>query len=566
MLPGSFIFAVDGDRALYEAARGFTTEGKPAPFSVDAHGLKLAAETMGSVAVVASTPGRWLLATDALGTYPLYYSKLGGGLLFSSLLRPLARALSRVVTLEPDLTAILEMLQADYALSGRSHFRDIRQLMPGQVLAYEPVSGSFALSETSDLWTGFATGNTERIAAAYWERLQQAATRCFDDHSDTGLMFSAGWDSRTILGAMQAHPGYDRVVCYTHGDPRCRELAIVGRMCRELGLRHVTRPLAAEAFALDHLERAFARTESLDGQWAQASQTLADMGVGCITCGLYGEIIGGHHGFIRLLRGYKQLTATAAELAPRLGAPSRQVADMGLLASLLSKRYHRKPLCVRRELWAEHPSMLDEMLAEVRTDLARLAERGVRGNDALAEAFMTEHRHSQYAASQIRSCRANVDIAMLFADHECMRIATAVPLHTKFVNRVDRAMLKAYAPQLARYPTAATLVPAGWPTISQEASRLVRRTYERGRWRLHSATRGSVPAPHFGWWDFEFLRDGKLFHTILDDLRLDIWDKQAVARRIDANSRNVATMNWRSESSLLIQDMLRMASVDMMLR
>lgn len=563
----STLFAVDGDKAIYEGAHRFAEEGAPELFRIDSSRLTLLTGCRGNVAALDLKSGSCFLAVEPLGAYPLYYSRVAGGLMFSSLLRPLARALSYVAPLELDQIAIIELLQADYMLAGRSHFRGIRRLMPGQTVKYDQDSESLVLSEASDLWSASEGGAGARTAELCWERLQQAVHSCFDDSADTALMFSAGWDSRTLLAAMRAHPGLDRLVCYVHGDLQSRELAIAGRICRDLEVRFTAEPLVSEVYSAERLEHVFARTESVDVNWEQASRILKGFGVGCITSGVYGEVLGGHYGSVMLMRGIRQLTGLASELIPRPRRPSPQGSiDLDRLVGPLTRRNQKRPFHLRPEVWEQDPLIVKKIESDVRAELQRLVRRGVRDDDALVEAFITEHRGAQYASAQMRSCRANVDVAMPFTDVPLARLASAICHHDKVVNSLNRQMLRKYAPKLCAYPTSATLVPASWPISTQEASRFVRRSYERTRWQLYSMTNGAVSFPHFGWWQFEFLSDGEVFHSILDSLQADLWDRAAVAQRIDANSAGASQTRRRSESSLLLQDMLRMAGVDLALR
>ena len=94
--------------------------------------------------------GTWHLATEWTGSFPLYYVVVDGGLLFSSRLRPLAR----IAGASLDLVGILEVLERYSTLAGRTHFEEIRRLLPGQILRYEPGSGRLSVRETSALWAG----------------------------------------------------------------------------------------------------------------------------------------------------------------------------------------------------------------------------------------------------------------------------------------------------------------------------------------------------------------------------------------------------------------------------
>ena len=91
LAPDGTRFAVDGDKALHGSACGLASRAREELFAVSAGSARLSPACAGNVAGVDPSGDRWLIATEPLGTYPLYYSRLAGGLLFSSLLSPLAR-------------------------------------------------------------------------------------------------------------------------------------------------------------------------------------------------------------------------------------------------------------------------------------------------------------------------------------------------------------------------------------------------------------------------------------------------------------------------------------------
>jgi asparagine synthetase B (glutamine-hydrolysing) len=133
-----------------------------------------------------------------------------------------------------------------------------------------------------------------------------------------------------------------------------------------------------------------------------------------------------------------------------------------------------------------------------------------------------------------------VDVAMPYADRELLAFVTRIPLSLKIHNSLNRAMLARRAPELLRYPMAATLVPAGMPIAIQELSRIVRKLKEEMQWQLHARTSGRVPAPRLAWANFEFLRSGDSLRAVLDDLQTDLWDRSAINRSI----RSVTAGEW----------------------
>src|SRR5690606_30502669 len=93
----------------------------------------------------------------------------------------------------------------------------------------------------------------------------------------------------------------------------------------------------------------------------------------------------------------------------------RRVDDaVGLLRSRLSASW--KPRVLKDEVWNALDKPLETIEADLEASIKRLQKRGIREGDRLIEAFIAEHRASQFICSQILSCRAHLDIAVPFAD------------------------------------------------------------------------------------------------------------------------------------------------------
>ena len=83
---------------------------------------------------------------------------------------------------------------------------------------------------------------------------------------------------------------------------------------------------------------------------------------------------------------------------------------------------------------------------------------------------------------------------------------------------------------------AATLASARRSLLTQEASRLVRKAAEVGRWKAHFASAGRIRPPRLSWVNFEFLRSGRELADLLHDLHGEVWDRKAIAARLEAAS------------------------------
>jgi hypothetical protein len=465
-----------------------------------------------------------------------------------------------------DPLGILEFLRHGYILAGRTHYQDIHRLLPGQVIAYEPHRQRLQVHETSSLWVGTANYGAKDIhiiAEAAWTALQGMVQNYLEPQDKHALMLSAGWDSRLLLAAMLEHLGPHRLLTYSHGDLRSSELHIIKDICRHLKIQYRCEPLQNAMFDLDILQRGFDLVGDaiLWSHWHHAGRLLVDTGVKCLTAGVYGEILGGHSGLPKLLRGRKKITAVASELlGSSTGGGRRSNGPFHDVYELLRYREIPKFPGLSRSFWENLPAATEALNADITTTLRRLEKRGITTANQLAEAFVAENRGAQFISAQLLSCRTSVDIALLLGDRDLLLLASRIPLNVKIQNSLNRDILRAHAPDLLRFPTSATLVPAMMPVFLQEASRALRHFVEQGLFKVHLATQGRIGPPHFGWENFEFLRNGRIFHSLVDDLKSDIWDKKALQDYISKIAQ------FARDPHIYPETFLKIYTADLMLR
>lgn len=521
--PGRLV-ALDGEWALYREVPD-RLRWDPDRF-LDAVEDGLDADMMSAGNLVVMDRGREQvrIVVGPTATFPLYYAEHERGLIFSSLLRPLAR----IVSAGLDDLAILEFLRQAYIVGGKTVFKGIRRFLPGQALAYS-VAGRVVPVERSRAWTGRADLDADTAAERAWSGLGTALERGLASGRPS-LMMSGGWDSRTLLAAALDSDG--RISCYTHGDPSGRELRIVRDICLATGVPLRVEPVDARILNPELLAVGFGRTENLVfPHWHRAGRILAESGVDCVTAGVFGEILGGHYGPATLEGAAGKIRSIGRTL---LGFGARTAQGMGLSPRQFLRVSDLEPhWYLQRDYEESIERPRERMNAAIDAAIGRLEARGVEDDVATVEAFITEHRGTQYITAQILSCRAFTDVAVPFAGHELFTFSTQVPLEAKIHNTLNRRMLEQHAPSLLRYPMAATLVPASAPILVQEASRAARKAWERGATALHVQTGGLVSRPRFGWLNFDFLRDGNALHRLIDDLQAPLWDREEIHAQID---------------------------------
>lgn len=556
--------AVDGEQSIYR-----DLEQRRRPFVLQERRLSTGPATRGNVAVAEPDTGELHLATEPSGLFPLYYFRWNGGLAFASHLRPLARALAELDEVEIDPVGLTIFLHGAFYVGERTLFQDIHRVLPGQSLAFRIQDGSIAIRETSRLWATrdskpFVPSSDVEVADRAWKNLTLAARRTAEGTSRAGIFLSAGWDSRTLLAATfeTEVPGLS---AYSHGDLSSREIRLATQIRELAGLEGRTLPLREDLFDLDFLSSLFGRSEwLLFPYWARSAHAANADGCTVAMAGIYGEVLGGHYGPGARSGGVRRVGDVLARLLPLgplqrglLPPPSRED-----LVAELSGTLKARPWCLDDQLWRSHPGLEDAIREAVGGEFRRLANRGITGGASLAEAFTTEHRGAQYIGAQLRSARSALDVAAPFAHQEPLNFAATLPIGRKIHNRINRRILRRHAPDLLGPPLSATLVPASAPIIVQEASRFVRKSGEAVQWRAHRLTDGAIDPPRTGWINFEFLRESDVLDRLADQIRSDIWDREAIVER----TRMVKSDEWEGTLHPLVHQFLKMLTVEWMIR
>jgi hypothetical protein len=514
------VTAVDGEFALYRGVIAAREDRRIRLLRPLNDATVLGTASVGSVVRVSAEGDELVVATDATGTFPVYYAEAAGGLVVGTLLRPLARAIGA----RPDRIATLGFLREGHIVGPSSFFEGIRRLLPGQVLTVRRGRRP-QIAETSDAWVPRQQSGLRVTAEILWEGLTSAVRRALPA-TGTTLMMSGGWDSRTLLAAAGAEQ--IRPTCYSHGDTRSRELAIVRAICRHEGLEARLEEIDDRVLDPQLLELGFARTENVVfPHWQRAGRLIADANSTVVTAGVLGEVLGGHYGPAMMQGGIGKILSVGSTLlgplAPRTESRGPTARDL-----LLRRREFGTHWYLDRDLELSLLPAAGAIDGEIEAQLARFERRGVQDQAALVEAFLTEHRGAQYVSAQLRSCRAYADVAVPFGGGELFSISTAMPIQLKVHNRLNQRLLAQHSPVQLRYPFAATLLPASYPILLQEASRLVRKGASVVRDRFAAMSGGRMEPSRTGWVHFDFLRGSRALETLADSLTLEIWDRDAI--------------------------------------
>jgi hypothetical protein len=156
----------------------------------------------------------------------------------------------------------------------------------------------------------------------------------------------------------------------------------------------------------------------------------------------------------------------------------------------------------------------------------RYIMRGITSRESIIEAYITENRGGQTISSQLKSAATFRPLLAPFCKREFLEFACALPYLQKANNSLNRMMIMKLYPKLLDFPTAAILCRARRPVLWQEATRAVRRAWEKGLWSIYSRSKGRFPAPNLGWTNFQFVHNNVVIADLIDGLHSPLWDKE----------------------------------------
>lgn len=479
-------------------------------------------ENTGTV-IIATTGGQVFLVSDLLASFPTYWSLTPAGLCVSNRLTELSNHCNST----PDPVGIIEFLRFGYCVGDRTLASDIRRLQAGELLAYTPVSGTIESRDQSSLWTNIQPWQDKNTLIERGAELLIANTKNMDG---TMLMMSGGWDSRTLLaGALENKCEF---FLYNHGDMHSREARIVNAISNNFGLKLISREIDAAMYAVEKLNEYFLRYENLVfPHWHAAGERALEQNATSITAGVYGEILGGHHGPPMLAQGYRKPMLLLKELTFRNTKAyytPPNVAHTEALQFLFQSPYQR-PWYFENNAWLrDFDGIHHKVNDDIERVLNRYLARGVCTTPSLIEAFITEHNANQYMVTQLRSAASETLFNAPFATRSFIEYACSAPFSLKVHNSLNQQIIKKLAPRLLDYPMAATLCKARRPILLQEGSRGLRKLIGEAQTRLHKISGGRTPASSTSWVNFQFMSGSGALESIAESLQSEIFDKQKI--------------------------------------
>lgn len=188
------------------------------------------------VAVLDPLECRILLASDAVGSHPLYWNADSLGLAFSSHVSALLCATRSARRL--DLRAVADYITLGSLLGDRTLVQDISLLPPGTVLEYGVRTGRISFRRYIDVATFFEDKSREKneYLESVEAEFEAAVNRALKSSRPVGLALSGGLDSRAILSA--SGDGARTLQTYTLGIDGCADQVISEKLARVAGSAH----------------------------------------------------------------------------------------------------------------------------------------------------------------------------------------------------------------------------------------------------------------------------------------------------------------------------------------
>jgi hypothetical protein len=275
--------------------------------------------------------------------------------------------------------------------------------------------------------------------------------------------------------------------------------------------------------------------------------------------GVYGEVLGGHYGPAMLALGLQKIPHVLRSMLNRARAnQSLSQVSLQQIVSFIGSQWNCRPWFVAENFWREH---VGEGFAHSLTEaLDRLQARGIATLEQLLEAFVTEHRGAQYIAAQPLSLRTEVDVSLPFATPKFLEFAARLPFAAKVHNRFNKELLASIAPALLELPLSATYFPARAPLLLQEVGRLARRGAEELQWGLCRASDGLIAPPRNSWINYRFLGENSELSDLVEDLKLDYWDHQALKLRV----RELRSWGGQRIAHSIAEVLLKIYNVELM--
>ena len=376
------------------------------------------------------------VASDAFGTFPVYWQPVQGGLSFAS-------ELGAVIAAADDRPALSMQALADYVALGfvlgtKTLAASIRLLEPGTVLSVDWTTGDVSQRRYFAPVHLFQHGRPNRrdYPSLVCHAFRTAVARTTHDTVGLGLSLSGGLDSRAILSAVNGTSQTLRT--YTVGVPGCADQTIATRLSRIAGTQHMFYGLT-DRYLGEFVPSHGRLVELTDGMYLSHGLTemlvvafLRDSGISVLLRGHGGELAKTALAWPFHTDGHVSRMTDAAQLVPYLATRANYVSPGLNLSDLFA------------------PAAAAAAGEGVAGSIRRVLD-GVHLTplELCSYLYLTE-LHTRLTVPSLELLRTAVTVRLPFMDRDFLEVLLAAPPEWRQDTSLHRTITRAGDPALLR--------------------------------------------------------------------------------------------------------------------
>jgi asparagine synthase (glutamine-hydrolysing) len=387
------------------------------------------------VALLDTTARRLILASDLLGSYPLYWFADRQHLVFASELKAVLRAPDAPHGVDP--RAVADYLTFGFLLGNKTLAAGVEVLPPASILVADLDDGQCEVRSyrrIADLfgrWEGTREGYVEAAAAAF----VRAAERAASGNHELGLALSGGIDSRAILAVVDSKRP---ISTYTLGLAGCADQKVAEQLSKIAATRHRFHELDVD-YLREFLPNLSTMVSLTDGMYL--THGLTEM----LALRTFET-----SGFSILLRGHGGELAKTS-LAWPLHTDER-IHAMRSRDELIPYLFARAGYVSRgvppRDLFTDEWAVRVEGMARASLEEA-VAGVSLEPADLCSYLYLAEH-HRRFTISSLELFRNLVEVRMPFVDEEFLGVLFRGPARWRDRPDIHRAVFDRCNPALGK--------------------------------------------------------------------------------------------------------------------
>jgi asparagine synthase (glutamine-hydrolysing) len=379
---------------------------------------------------------RLVIATDTIGSHPVYWRTDADGLVFSSDLSAVLRAAPAAARL--NLRAVADYLTLGAIWGDKTLAEGVQLLGPGTILVYGLRDGVTTLHQYADLESFFQRTWTDHDA--YLEAVQasfrQAVARAATSALPIGLSLSGGLDSRAILSAVNGRTSTLRT--YTLGVDGCADQAIARQLSGIAGTAHRYFELD-RTYLRDFLPNMAEMVSLTDGMYLSHGLTemlavrfLGQTDIGVLLRGHGGELAKAHLAW-PLHTDHRVYSLTSVEeLVTYLGTRANYVTPDLPLSRILTPEALARAGSGAREA-------IGSALAGTRLSPA----------ECCSYLYLRELTR-RFTIPSLELFRTQVDVRLPYLDTQYLKVLLAAPSHWRDRTEIHQALTASGLPRLLK--------------------------------------------------------------------------------------------------------------------